>query len=143
MVGHVQDLLNDLPDIVECKRESVVACDLLVTAGGFEARAGSVFQHVAAKEDAKAIVLRYLPERQENRFRDVVGMAESLGFEVPKRNRIDFDRLSVDPYGASLEDRLSEYEPREIVIDVSAMSKMAILLTLDVVCALDAKVSIF
>jgi len=136
-------LASLLPSLHEVEGGQGRLAKLVITAGGFEGRAGAVFENFHCEREGRALVLRYLPEDPRNRLREVIQAARDAGFRVGPADIIEFARLSPDGFFDNLRLRLEKLEARELIIDVSAMSKMAIFICLEVAREMGLDVVIF
>ncbi len=133
----IQTILRDLPRLQPATPTILRSNEILIVSSGFEDRA-LAFGHYYRSDGARAIQLDYLPYDSRNRVQDVAAQLEANGFASTP---ITFDRFRPDPYEAQLVQLLSD--AYRIIIDASAMSKLAILLTLHTCTKLADNVGIF
>jgi hypothetical protein len=103
----------------------------------------AVTDTVGAALGSRAILLDYLPFNSNNRLRDVRDALVASGVEVPEEDILSYNRFEPDHFEERLKARLRHAGSRRAVVDISSMSKLAILLVLNVCRELDLEVSIF
>lgn len=132
-------IVDDLPDLVECRAETVGEGSALLAAGGFEDRAFACTRMFSGTSGARAIVLDYLPFDTRNRTAELGEQLATRGFNV---DTIQYDRYQPESLGDQI---LAALRPgiRRIIVDISAMSKLAIMTALDVARELNLEVAVF
>lgn len=127
MQGTIDLIANALPPLVGCN--SLPADGLLITAAGFEDRA-LAFSGIIAGRAGRAIVLRYAPHNPANQLERLRDVLTSKGFLIEEIDVVEFDRYDPERFSKRLRSRISLLKPPSILLDVSAMSKLAMLLCL-------------
>ena len=122
-----------------------VASDCAVIfAGGFEDRTTALLESVSEVAfGARAILIDYDPGDPANKSKSMIAQIKAARFTFDyEEDVLLFNRFSPDGFGRRLRLRLAT-GVRKVVVDISSMSKMALLLTLDVCRELDLDVSLF
>jgi len=89
-----------------------------------------------------AILLDYLPFDHRNRLADVRHALSAVGIEVAEEDILRYHRFDPGEFEARLKVRLQTYHARRAVVDISTMSKLAIMLVLNACRSLDLAVSV-
>lgn len=131
-------LSNLLPPLRRASRISLGPRTLLLMAGGFEERAGAIARLVRGDGGA-ALLLRYLPDDTRNRLAEI---AEVLAERNVHTDEIVFDRYSPGSFPLLLATALRDGNVSTVVLDISGMSKIAILLCMEVCRDLDLNLTI-
>jgi hypothetical protein len=134
---------SHLPTMKRSRSLSLLRNDVLITAAGFESRALAAFSQLKAGAGQHVLVLRYKPKNKKNRLEEVIRSFTNKGFSVSPDDVIEFDRYDPESFPSSLETRLTYLNPSHVILDVSAMSKLAMLLCLDVCLSLNLNTSVF
>lgn len=122
-----------LPSLVAHARPLVLGSgDVLVHAPGFEDRSLAVLEMVVGRNSARALLLDYRPKSPSNKMRHVRGQLLERGLSVSREDVLVYDRFDPSDFEARLSSRLEVLEAKRVVVDVSTMSKLAILLVLEV-----------
>lgn len=116
---------------------------ILVTAGGFEDRAFAAARAIAPGAQGNALVLNYKPFNDENRLYEIVNVLVEKGLTIRDEDVLVFDRYDPEQFPRDLESRIIALNPASIILDVSAMSKLALLLCLQVCWHLDLDTTLF
>jgi len=133
-------VLDELPELTQCHPSTLSAGDVLLVAGGFEDRAFASADIFLGAAGARAIALDYLPFDARNRTAELCQKLSARGFSAVV---VQYDRYHPEPLAESLAYALLLGTARRIVIDISGMSKLAIMIAMDVACDLDLEVTIF
>ena len=128
------DELNDpifqhLPHVTKCNRVDLRSGDVLIHAPGFEDRTMAIFDIIAPVPNVGAILLDYRPHNSNNRVSDVQEKLEQGGISP---NVLVYDRFDPNGFEDSLRDVLLEHCKSRAIVDISTMSKLAIILILQV-----------
>src|SRR5689334_1166886 len=113
------------------KREVVVG-DTLIHAPGFEDRTMGFIDDLRAVDGARALLLRYHPENASNRLEEVRQKLNAIGIPVGSEDVLEYDRFDPGDFSDLLCRALERIGTRRVFVDISSMSKLAILLILDV-----------
>lgn len=132
-----------LPALHECGTLKLRKDEVLVTAGGFEDRALAASQSVVAGRSNRALVLKYENGDSRNKLGEVLHTLREKGLGVEANDIVCYDRYDPDAFPGGFERRLVELEAKKVVVDISAMSKLAILLCLDVCREMNLDVRVF
>ncbi len=138
--GRVSERLPALQPVTSLR---VLEGDVLVHAPGFEDRtlgSGGVFGRA---DGLRCVLLDYRPVDSRNRLSEVRDRFVGMGAVCERDDILEYDRFCPEDYGARLRKRLLVTNARRVTVDISTMSKLAILLTLDVCVELDVDVRIF
>lgn len=98
--------------------------DVLILAAGFEDRAVGVLNRIPLSGQScfSAIIIKYLPYIEENRFKEISGLLGKLKCHI---QQIKYDRQEPAGIGKQLTGLLKKVKGR-IFIDISAMSRLMI-----------------
>ncbi|WP_226006070.1 hypothetical protein [Natrinema salinisoli] len=137
----------DFPEITKFEEVKIDAPTSVVTVAGFEDRAKAIFEELASRDDADAIQtgagIRYKPFNERN---DVEGMKNgmaSIGLSDDSTESLVFDRHDPDSFEPIFEAFLESISEEHILLDISGMSKLLIMVTLDILAEKDYSVTIF
>lgn len=117
--------------------------DVLIAAGGFEDRALAAARNVIKAGHAQALLITYQPENERNRSDELASLLREKGLVLEDKDFITFDRFDPELFQTDLKERLSALQARMVFLDISAMSKLAILLCLDLCFDLNLDTSVF
>ena len=106
---------------------------MLIHAPGFEDRTLGVLRAFPRGEGLRCVFLDYRPTKEENKLMEVRSGLEAVGATTSGDDIVSYDRFSPDDFEERLRKCLEREQVERIIVDVSTMSKLAILLTL-VVC---------
>jgi hypothetical protein len=135
-------LASLLPPLESCDRVLLEEGEIVVHAPGFERRTMAVADSVASAGGARSILLDYLPRNPNNRLKEVRNALLAKGVKVADEDIIEYNRFEPGNFEARLKRRLVAGGERKAVIDISTMSKLAIMLVLNVCQQLQFKVRI-
>jgi hypothetical protein len=102
----------------------------------------AVVDLVSGSQGAGAILLDYRPWSDKNRLREVRDGLQSRGISIGNDDVLLYDRFNPADFEQRFAERLRVNETRRVVIDVSTMSKLAILLTLRTCLEMDLEVDV-
>jgi hypothetical protein len=125
-------LANLLPPLRPCDRLPLGEGDIVIHAPGFEDRTMAVAEAVVPSPGARAILLEYLPFNPTNRLSDVREALLARGIELADEDILKYDRFEPGDFETRLEKRLVVHGARRAVVDISTMSKLEIMLVLNV-----------
>jgi hypothetical protein len=132
-----------LPVLQDCSSLVLGDFDTVIHAPGFEDRTMAIVDSVVCRGSARGILLDYRPVNSNNRLSDVRAGLNSSGCEVGERDILSYHRFEPDDFEARLEKRLVDQRTRRAVIDIFSMSKLAIMLVLNVCRRLNLQVEVF
>ena len=129
------------PEIRSVDRVNLKAGDVFVLAAGFEDRATAFAESLVSEAGAHSIVLEYLPYDKRNK---TDACAEFLEAVIGVRAvNVKFNRYDPASFSDNLAVKVKSLgDIQEVYVDISGMSKLAILLTLGVFADIGASVSI-
>jgi len=125
-----------LPSLQSCNRLPLEEGEVVIHAPGFEDRTMAVTEAVVPSPGACAILLDYLPFNPENRLSDVREALMARGIEIGDADILKYDRFEPGDFETRLQTRLLAHGGRRAVVDISTMSKLEIMLVLNVCHAL-------
>jgi hypothetical protein len=125
-----------LPPLESCERLPLEAGDVVIHAPGFEDRTMAVADAVLPSPGASAILLDYLPFNAKNRLSDVRQALITGGVEIVDDDILKYHRFEPGDFETRLRMRLVARGARHAVVDISTMSKLEMILVLNVCHAL-------
>jgi len=125
-------LNNLLPSLQPCDHLDLEKEELVIHAPGFEDRTMAVAETVASSRGARGILLDYLPYDANNRINNVRDALSNRGIEVANEDIIRYHRFEPGDFEIRFRDRLEARGAHRVVIDISTMSKLEIMLVLNV-----------
>jgi len=135
-------LLEHLPTLQSCDRLSLSKGDVIIHAPGFEDRTMAVASTVEPAIGVRAILLDYIPFSPENRLPELQRALLAAGIEIEDGDILKYNRFEPDNFEERLRARLIAQSARRAVVDISSMSKLAIMLVLNVCRHLDLEVRV-
>jgi len=135
----VSDIVSSLPALVPSTSLVVERDGVLIACAGFEERALSGVGCARFENGARAVLVDYLPANPRNRRSD-------LEAECRQRGAVEvlwllYDRFDPKVFVPNLELQLAGRT--SVIIDISAMSKLAIILCLEACSRQDLSVTLF
>jgi len=121
----------NIPRLVEADQLALRPGEVFLATGGFEDRAVKFPEIVQpnATGSSRAIVLEYLPYDKKNRLDLICTMLSQKGFEL---RRELYNRHDPSDFDLRLKRTLIDLGTRSLCLDVSGMSRLAMMLVLDV-----------
>ncbi len=116
--------------------------DVLVHAPGFEDRTMEVTRGLEVGGEPHGILLRYEPANATNRLVEVRSSLEEQGIAISDADVLTYNRFLPGNFEKHLRCRLTLLRARRVVIDISTMSKLAILLVLNACMASELEVDV-
>jgi hypothetical protein len=116
--------------------------DIVIHAPGFEDRTMAVAAAVVSPAAARGVLLDYVPFNQNNRVSEVREALSACGVEVGDEDILKYNRFEPGDFEMRLQGRLLAHGARRAVLDISTMSKLAIMLVLKVCNELDLGVRV-
>jgi len=116
--------------------------DVIVHAPGFEDRTMAIAECILRSPGARAVLLDYRPRNLANRLIDVRDALVARGVLVTDPDMLLYDRFEPNDFESRLSARLVANSARRVILDISTMSKLAILLTMNVCLRLDLEIVI-
>ena len=125
-----------LPKLVPSSQLVLRKGETFVTAGGFEERALTFPQMLQSCDLVKnpAVILNYLPHDDKNRPEEIHSVLDSKGCRVTHKT---YDLHAPFSFDADFKDTLMNLNTEAVCLDISGMSRLAIMIILDVVCELN------
>ncbi len=102
----------------------------------------AIVDSILPTPEARAVLLDYRPLKQENRLRDVRNALIARGLLVSESDIFAYDRFDPNDFEQRLERHLVTNATQRVILDISTMSKLAILLTLSACLKLNLEVTI-
>jgi hypothetical protein len=125
-------VFDKLPSLQLCKRLSLKEGDTIIHAPGFEDRTMAVANGLVVGSHVRAILLDYRPFNQNNRLEEVKRELSAAGVRIGDDDVLEYDRFNPDDFEERLLARLTALRTRRAIVDISTMSKLAIMLVLQV-----------
>lgn len=137
------DIIQKLPELERCDSVNLSHGVVLITSGGFEDRTLAAANTVTKEDTGRAIVLNYRPVDTRNRLDDVIRTLENKNISIEDDDIIEFNRFNPEIFSSTIRDRFKQLQVDKVVLDVSAMSKLALLLCLSACRELNLDTTIF
>lgn len=131
-----------LPLLQSCDRLPLEGGDIIIHAPGFEDRTMAIVEVVVPSSGVCAILLDYLPFNPKNRLSDVREALVARGIKIADEDILKYDRFEPGDFETRLQTRLLAHDARRAVVDISTMSKLEIMLVLNVCHKLDLSVRV-
>lgn len=125
-------VLAQLPELEASGSIHLADGDTIIHAPGFEDRTMGFAGGLTADRRARAVLLDYRPVNDQNRVADVRKALSDSGVVLSDEDLVSYDRFLPDNFEERLKARLVAQRTQRAVIDISSMSKLAILLVLEV-----------
>jgi hypothetical protein len=103
---------------------------LIVCAAGFEDRTLALGSRIAASECRLGIAV-YKDWATNNRLAEIESGYVAAGIDASRMIHFDYDRFEPDEFGADLEAWLTDAPEHCVVLDISTMSRLAIMVAFD------------
>lgn len=137
-----ESVIPQLPVLEHCGHIDVGMHDVIVHAPGFEDRTMAITECILQSHGARAVLLDYRPRNLANRLIDVRDALVARGILITDPDMLVYDRFEPNDFESRLSARLVENSARRVILDISTMSKLAILLTMNVCLRLDLEIVI-
>lgn len=125
--------LNDLlPVLQHCECLVLEEGDIIIHAPGFEDRTMDIAKAIAPTPKSRAILIDYIPHNSENRLADVRTALSALGVHVANEDILKYNRFDPGDFETNLQALLSGQDVHRAIIDISSMSKLLIMLVLNI-----------
>lgn len=98
---------------------------------------------LTTKSEGAAVLLQYAPHDSENRLSDVKQLLATKNVQTADADIVVYDRFDPGDFEERLEGRLRTRAVRRVLVDISTMSKLGIILVLNVCRNLGIAVRIF
>ena len=114
----------------------------MIHSPGFEDRTLAFTEAITFSEGVEALLLDYLPFNPKNKLTGVREALRSRGVDVSDESIVEYNRFEPGNFEVRLQTRLQSFSAKRAVIDISTMSKLELLLVLNVCHKLDLQVGI-
>jgi hypothetical protein len=131
-----------LPRIVVCPETIAVKHTAIIAAAGFEDRTMALVSALT-QEDCALGLLFYKDWEDNNRDRDLLAAYGRKGIGGRTATVLDYDRFDPDRLGGSLRDWLKGIDTHQVLLDISTMSRLAIMVVLDACREANKSVTVF
>jgi len=120
-----------MPDLTPVRKVPLQNKETFVAAGGFEERAVALPKMLQSCEasGSPAIVLDYLPHYDQNRLEEICSVLNSKGCHVTCKR---YDLHAPFDFDIELRNTLMRLNAQAVCLDISGMSRLAIMIVLDV-----------
>jgi len=142
MIDPLDDITGKLPVLEPCSTVPLGSRWILIHSPGFEDRTMSIVDLVSVSSGAAAILLDYRPFNSKNRLDDVSAGLRNKGVHISDDDILIYDRFDPGDFEQRLARRISEIGADSVLLDISTMSKLAIILILRTCQELDIDVDI-
>lgn len=115
---------------------------LLIACCGFEDRALAIANQCQASPGARVLILNYIPVDGRNKHDKLLSVLEQGGFSASDSDDLSYNRYAPYGFATQLYDYIRQHHVEKLVLDISGMSKLAIMLCLSVAHRLTLDVSI-
>lgn len=131
-----------LPPLQACEHLSLEEGEVFIDAPGFEDRIMAVAETVLPSAGTSAILLDYLPFNPKNRLPEVRQTLLARGVEITDEDILKYHRFEPGDFETRLRMRLLARGTRRVIVNISTMSKLEIILVLNVCHAIGLSVRI-
>jgi hypothetical protein len=139
----MERLLTILPSSGEAPDIRLSPTDALITAAGFEDRALAAIRSLASSSSGNLVVLTYSTGDKRNHPKAFISEARAKALPNKNITFVDYDRFEPHAFHPALRKCLEAIKVSKVILDISAMSKLTILLCLDVCRRLKLTVSVY
>jgi hypothetical protein len=123
-------ILDRIPKMAESKGLRLEPTDTLIHSPGFEDRTLAFAQGLIATHGSHAVLLDYRPINRKNKLGEATELLKQAGVDVTSDDHVIYDRFDPSDFETRLQVRLAAHGTKRAVIDISTMSKLAIILVL-------------
>ena len=142
MISQPNSVYTLLPLLVPASEVALKKGDVLIHAPGFEDRTLAICDVLKPLEGSAAILLDYRPFNASNRMKEVREGLIKIGLLAKDQSLLAYNRFDPGDFEARLESKLRALGTQKVILDISTMSKLAIMLTLWMVKKMDVPVSV-
>lgn len=106
--------------------------EIFIAAGGFEERvlAFPNMLHPCTDRNRNVLLLEYLPPNENNKLKELQSSFLSKGYNIIS---IPYDRYAPETFDMPFRKNLEQFKAEAVCLDISGMSRFAIMIILDVV----------
>ncbi|QLK25129.1 hypothetical protein HYG81_13645 [Natrinema zhouii] len=137
----------DLPKITKFSQVDIDSPTSLVAVAGFEDRARAIFEEFSRRDDASLISsatsIQYEPFNSRNNINALKKGLSSLGISDDSTQSMVFDRHDPNSFESDFSDFLDSISENHVILDVSGMSKLLIIISLQILAEKDFSVTIY
>jgi hypothetical protein len=126
------EVFRRLPPLECWDRLQLKDGDTIIHAPGFEDRTTAIAEGLVSSPGAQAILLEYAPYNAKNRLTETRNSLASLQISISDDAILKYDRFDPGDFETRLLARLGCLHTRRAIVDISTMSKLAIMLVLRV-----------
>ena len=142
MISQLNSVSRLLP-LCEPTTEVVLESNgVLIHAPGFEDRTLAICDVLKPMEGSAAILLDYRPFNSSNRMDKVREELADMGIAEARQVLLKYDRFNPGDFETRLEGELTALRAENVILDISTMSKLAIMLSLWVIKKIGISVSV-
>ena len=142
MTSQLDGAYTLLPLLTPAGEVPLESNDVLIHAPGFEDRTLAICDVLKPVQGSAVILLDYKPFNSNNRMQAVRRGLSDIGLPAKNQNLLTYNRFDPRDFEARLEVKLRALCPRKVILDISTMSKLAIMLTLWVIKKMGITVSV-
>lgn len=132
----------ELPQIVACPERLVVDRAAIIAAAGFEDRTLALASMVDQVDCVLGLVV-YKDWGRDNKVDRLLESYATGGVGASATRSLDYDRYDPDSFGNALKDWLKGVGYQRVLLDISTMSRLAIMVALDVCREMEKSVTVF
>lgn len=133
---------ESLPTLSSLGHLTIGKAEVLVTAPGFEDRTLGIPSHLSPASSGSAILLDYRPALATNQLQRVSQYLRERGISISPEDVIEYDRFDPNDFTDRFRTRLEYLRSTHVLIDISTMSKLAVMLVLNACFALSLTVTV-
>jgi hypothetical protein len=126
-----------------CTQLQLKPGDTVVHAPGFEDRTMAITSVLSTSTGGRGILLDYRPQNPKNRLDDVRRALAAKGISISDQDIVVYHRFDPADFEARLLERLRVCQTKSAIVDISTMSKLGIMLVLDVCNRLGIHTEVF
>ena len=131
-----------LPMLEEYQTVSLGDGDILIHAPGFEPRTLDIIDTIVPHSKSRAILLEFEPYAEKNQLKQVREGLSNRGVLVTDAEVVKYHRFAPGDFEERLFHRLQSLSAKTVFVDISTMSKLEIMLVLNVCFRFSADVNI-
>jgi hypothetical protein len=132
----------ELPPVSPCPTRLVVRHTAIIAAAGFEDRTMALARIIDPTTSGLALVT-YKDWGKDNRIGELLESYANAGVKPSATEQLDYDRYNPDQFGDALKEWLNKRACDQVLVDISAMSRLAIMVILDVCREMGKSVTVF
>ena len=133
---------NFLPGITPLYSLEIDDSDVLIVAAGFERRALTVMKNIRSINNGHIIILDYRPKNAKNKLCEAIHVCKKKGCKNGNVHLIEYNRFEPFDFPETLSILLDKISASTLKLDISALSKLGILLCLSVAHKMDLNIEV-